>query len=251
MIGPRQFGYDHGNHMKRTAVLVGLSFALGATLVGGVAVATTKSAASVKACATHKGALTLLSPKGKCAKGSRSVTIAKQGPRGPRGTTGSQGPGAKSSVAISTSSSETANIEGATVHAGGTALAIHTECLVDSHAEIFITGAGDYLVTGPAQLDTSGGTADASFTFNGEHFAQPLTDQIGAGGSVIGFENDNPTAATTSDIDVVDTNGSQNLATDLLVAEGKLSFTVNVALFVNGTNCAASAQVTPGGIPAT
>jgi hypothetical protein len=232
--------------MNRTPLVAVLSFALGATLIGGVAVATTKSAASVKACATHKGALTLLSSKGKCAKGSRAVTIAKQGPRGARGKTGSQGPGAESSVAIGVST--TSEIDGAIVVVPGTGLTIHTECQIDGHADIFITGAGNYLVTGVAQFDPTG-DADAE-TFYYPTSGSSSTQPIATGGSSIGFQNDHPAAATNAGI-VMDynTTGAAFFNSDLLIAEGKLTFTVNVGLFVNQTNCSASAQVTPGAAP--
>jgi hypothetical protein len=71
---------------RKVTVIIG-ALAIGVTLVGGVALASGASK-SVKACATSKGDLRLASSKGRCPKGTKKVTIAKQGPAGKRGRAG-------------------------------------------------------------------------------------------------------------------------------------------------------------------
>jgi hypothetical protein len=253
MMSPAGSADYLGDRMKRTPLIAVLSFSLGATLIGGVAVATTKSSAAVKACATSKGTLTLRSAKGKCAKGSHAVTIAKQGPRGAAGKagkTGARGPGAASSVATAASPTS-GEIEGATVPISGTTLTLHTECLADDHAELYIVGAGDYLVTGAAEFDALG-DADAS-TFYSPTSSTISSQNITTGGNVIDFENNNlhPTGTVDAGIDVdYESSAPGDLSSDLLVVDGGSTFTINVSLFVDESTCAAAAQLTPGGLPA-
>jgi len=74
----------------------GLGFALAAVAVvaiGAYAIGAGESSKDLILCANKKsGDLALASGKGKCAKGEKKLTVAKEGPVGPRGATGEPGP---------------------------------------------------------------------------------------------------------------------------------------------------------------
>jgi len=73
-----------------------LLVAFGAVAVAGTGIgAAVTTTPAYKACATKKNVLTLATPKGGCAKGSRAVKLNAQGPQGiqgPAGTPGVKGP---------------------------------------------------------------------------------------------------------------------------------------------------------------
>lgn len=75
-------------------LLLGLLIVVG---LAAYAIGSSKSSQDVVLCAAKKsGALSLASSHGKCAKGEKKLTIAKQGPIGPTGAPGEKGePGAK------------------------------------------------------------------------------------------------------------------------------------------------------------
>jgi hypothetical protein len=67
--------------------------------IAGVAIAAQGGSKNVVLCAAKQGGKLRLASKGKCAKGERKLTIAKQGPRGVQGVAGAQGsPGTTASI---------------------------------------------------------------------------------------------------------------------------------------------------------
>lgn len=67
--------------------------------IAGVAIAQGGGSKNVVLCAAKKGGDLRLGSKGRCAKGERKLTIAKQGPRGTQGAPGQQGlPGTTASI---------------------------------------------------------------------------------------------------------------------------------------------------------
>lgn len=78
--------------------LVGVLAAVAAVAIGGYAIGAGKSSKDLVLCATKKGGdLSLATAKGKCAKGEKKLTVAKEGPVGPVGPQGP--PGSNANVA--------------------------------------------------------------------------------------------------------------------------------------------------------
>jgi hypothetical protein len=230
--------------MGRRHLAIIAAFALGVTVVGGVAIAAGKPT-QLQACANSKGVLALLTAKGTCRSGFSPVAISKRGPRGlagaqgPRGKTGAAGPrgkagtggGAQSSIATTTTTT------GKSVAIAGTKLAVKTTCTSGTNAKLVFTGAGDYFVHGVSNF---AGTvnADADFPPSGTQ------DLIGLGSDLIDFESSSTSATATSDIALTG-SGTGNLSTNLLVSDGSRTVTIDVFLMLGPSTCEAAAQITP------
>jgi hypothetical protein len=76
--------------MVRHVRVVGIGLAVALVFGGGMATASVKTPATVKACADKHGSLSLLS-KGKCATGTHLLRIGVTGPRGAAGAAGPAG----------------------------------------------------------------------------------------------------------------------------------------------------------------
>jgi hypothetical protein len=226
--------------MGRRHLAIIAAFALGVTVVGGVAIAAGKPT-QLQACANSKGVLALLTAKGTCRSGFSPVAISKRGPRGlagaqgPRGKTGAAGPrgkagtggGAQSSIATTTTTT------GKSVAIAGTKLAVKTTCTSGTNAKLVFTGAGDYFVHGVS------------------NFAGPNTmttvagpDNIPTGSGLIDFESNSNSAAATSDI-ALSGPGTGNLSTNLLVSDGSTTVTIDLFIMLSASSCEAAAQITP------
>jgi hypothetical protein len=232
--------------MKSRLLVAMMGFALGASLVAGVAVATTKASPRVTACVNSKHVLTLASKQGKCAKKSHRVTLDERGPKGARGKPGRRGPavsGAMSSVAVFTQSAGQIT-KGAVVDVSGTNLKVQTQCIGGGSTRVFITGKGSYLVQGTARLAATGDTSGQTF-FN-PTASTTSTQQITVGTSLISFQNDTPITSSTSTIGVdFGTIGGATLSTALLVTDGTVTFTIDASMQVDEDTCSGSAQIIP------
>jgi hypothetical protein len=109
---------------RSTSFTVGsalIAAALVATVTTGIADASLKSSA-VKACVSHKGVLSLLNKRGKCAKGSTETSIGAQGAKGARGAPGARGATGPSHAYSVTYPIETNLDNGQTANVGHTSL---------------------------------------------------------------------------------------------------------------------------------
>jgi hypothetical protein len=232
--------------MNRVLVLIA-GVAIGAVSVGGVAVATSTSAKQVKACARSNGALSLLSKKGKCAKGSHRVTIAKQGVKGARGAPGAPGgPGAAGPGAQTTAiSAATGTVTtGPAVAIKGTGLSVAAGCGQGAltSASVLIIGAGDYTVSGTHDDTTN--AADLIMRFN-NGVGHPDNTTILPGAPVM-YESSSTLATDTSSVTVASiSNGSGQLTANLLVDDAGTTFTIALSETLTSTECTSVAQVTP------
>jgi len=78
--------------------LIGVLVAFAVVAIGAYAIGAGKASKDLVLCATKKsGDLSLASAKGKCAKGEKKLTVAKEGPVGPAGAPGA--PGSAANVA--------------------------------------------------------------------------------------------------------------------------------------------------------
>jgi Collagen triple helix repeat (20 copies) len=251
---------------RRPAVVIA-AFALGVSVVGGVAVAASSSP-HVNACANSAGVLRLLSHSGKCPSGFTPIAISDHGPkgatgakgprgvagqpgaRGPRGlrglkgATGPKGAAGTGGAAAQSSIATTLGTIGKTVTLSGTALTIKAQCVTGTSSSLVITGADDYLVHGVSDLAASGSMTGKT-DFN--PFTGATSEVIDVGSGLIDYESNGTSAKTTSDIKVSGTNGTGKLSSNLLLSDGTETFTIDVFLTVGPSTCAATAQISPAG----
>jgi Collagen triple helix repeat (20 copies) len=232
-------------------IATGLALVLG---VGGVALAT-NAPTSVKACVGSKGALGLLSAKGKCAKHFTKVTLSSAGPRGAAGPSGArgvpgpkgdqgeqgiqgiqgiagfdgpQGPGALSLNATSSTSG--------TVPVSADGLEVVDECSAGD-ADLFVLdttgGTQLFTVTGTVVTNGSGGSISTSGGGPDVSFAQ--------GATLV----NSSTAVPGGEVDFIMAPGSMYVS---LVVSRKSdpNLTVNAYLDAEtGSACADTGEVTP------
>lgn len=85
--------------MTRRWTALSLLVAVAIVAVAGYAIGAGKSSKDLVLCASKKsGDLSLASAKGKCAKGEKKITVAKEGPVGPGGPQGAPGPAASATL---------------------------------------------------------------------------------------------------------------------------------------------------------
>jgi hypothetical protein len=222
--------------MKSRMLVAVIGFAVGATLVGGVSVAASKSAMQAKACVSGKGALTLLTKHGKCAKGSKKLTINARGvpgARGAKGRPGAAGPGARTTAANGnvTVTGDTGN----TLNLKGTDLGVYVDCSDNDHAYVAILGADDYFVRGSAIW--SGAALVAS-----SNIGDSANSQSPANPGLISYENHDTDVGSVS---LVSVTGQGQAGLQLIITDGPVTATVQAMLIVDSQDCHAIATVTP------
>jgi hypothetical protein len=223
--------------MKGRLLVAVIGFAIGATLVGGVSVAASKSSSQAKACVSGKGALTLLSKHGKCSKGSQKLTINARGvpgARGAKGRPGAAGPGARTTAANGnvTVTADTGN----TITIKGTDLGVYVDCSNNDHAYVGILGADDYFVRGSAIWTGVGVVASSDIGDS------PNAQSPGSPG-LISYENHDSDAGSVSTVSVQ--TGQGQASVQLIVTDGTVTATVQAMLLVDSQDCHGIATVTP------
>jgi hypothetical protein len=220
--------------MKDRISVAVIAFAIGATLVGGVSVAAGGSPSHAKACVTGKGALRLLSSHGKCAKGTKKLTINARGPRGITGSRGPAGPGARTTAANGslTVTGDTGN----TIALKGTDLGVYVDCSNNDHAYVAILGADDYFVRGSAIWSGVGLFTDSTVGNS------PLVTSPASPG-LISFENHDSDSGSVADVSV--RTGQGQASVQLLITDGSVTATVQAMLISDSQDCHAIATVTP------
>jgi hypothetical protein len=230
---------------RRTVRIAVTAAALVATalMTAGVTYAATSASTptAVKACVSSKGVLSLLSAKGKCARGSSEVSINEQGRVGKTGKQGPKGdPGAAAPTPISIGLDSTdSGTSSKTFAIGSTGMTVQGTCLTQGDtAQLVLTGTSAYYVHGSAQYLNSGANLDAQIVLPSGNQA------VAAGSSLIYFES-----ATTSAIEVyvprptVNSTGNVQLYTDLVVLTGGQTFSVHLYEYFDGGHCQLSGQV--------
>jgi hypothetical protein len=220
--------------MKDRISVAVIAFAIGATLVGGVSVAAGKSPAHARACVTGKGALRLLSSHGKCAKGTKKLTLNVRGPRGVAGARGPAGPGARTTAANGnlTVTGDTGN----TIMLKGTDLGVYVDCSDNDHAYVAILGADDYFVRGSA-IWSGVGLVTASNVGDTDLMTSPSSPGL------ISFENHDSDVGSIASVSVQ--TGQGQASVQLLITDGTVSATVQVMLISDSQDCHAIATVVP------
>jgi hypothetical protein len=233
---------------RHLAVLA--AFALGISVVGGVAIAAGKPT-ELQACTNSAGVLRLLSPNGSCPTTFHKVAISEQGPRGargprgpkgatgpagPRGLAGQTGPDAKSTIATAKAPT------GVAVALRGTRLTVTAQCTPTTISKLVITGTGHYLVHGVSELANNGNLVGRT---DSHPVDVDVPSVIDTGSSLIDFETKTTDASTTSDVVVSGTSGTANLSTDLLLTSAGMTFTIDTFLSLGPDTCEAAAQITP------
>ncbi len=216
-----------------------LGFALGATLIGGISVAATKSSGTLKACRTSSGVLALASKRGTCAHGQQKVSLDVTGPRGPQGV---PGPGAGSSVAASSTTTE---VTGATISVAGTDLKITSKCAGNGFALVQFAGTGEYFFHGSALVNDAGSNNVDVTSVDGTS-VDPTA--IGDGDNIVNDGTSSTDASTVASISIENpgaTASPTQVSSQLIFAVGSKTFTLSVFEFLTSSACNATAQVVP------
>lgn len=233
-----------------------MGFALGATFVGGVAVATTSSAKHVKACTTSKGVLALASNKGGCPKGERALALNVRGPKGAKGTKGPkglrgvrgiQGETGLGAIAATVESTDTVSFaNGNLINVSGTDLQLDVGCRANDEAYLDIGGTDDYHVGGDLTFNGTGTpAAHLASNLNGGSQGEPVDS-----GAAFSYENHDSNDVDVSTVFLSSTSGdSATMSSHMIITVGSVVISVDMFFAVAPTVCSGVAVVVPATIP--